>query len=35
LAALSAQMEEASKRAKQQANRGDSSAFTLEILELR
>ena len=35
LSALNAQMEEASKRAKQQASRTDASAFTLEILELR
>ena len=35
IAAMSAKMEEASKRAKEHASRADASAFTLEILELR
>ena len=38
VAALNAKLEEASKKAKEQASKGtsaDSSAFTLEILELR
>ena len=35
IASLNTKMEEASKKAKENAARADSSVFTLEILELR
>jgi hypothetical protein len=35
IAAMNAKMEEASKKAKERAAKGDSNIFTLEILELR